>query len=60
MGILSNAAPALRRCWHPVAHDEPVLALTPTAEVHTRAGRTTPELRRVLSDLVATAEGAPR
>ena len=33
---------------------ELVLPLEPTAEVHTRADRTTLELRRVLSDLVAT------
>jgi vanillate O-demethylase monooxygenase subunit len=36
---------------------ELVLPLAPTAEVHTRADRTTLELRRVLSDLVAVAEG---
>ena len=24
---LSNTAPALRRCWHPVAHDDLVLPL---------------------------------
>jgi vanillate O-demethylase monooxygenase subunit len=36
---------------------ELVLPLEPTAEVHTRADRTTLELRRVLSDLVATAAG---
>jgi hypothetical protein len=35
-----------------------VLPLSPTAEVHTRADRTTLELRRVLSDLVNTVEGA--
>jgi len=57
---LSNTAPALRRCSHPVAHDDLVLRLTPRAEVHTRADRTTLGLRRVLSDLVAMAEGAPR
>ena len=39
------------------AFDELVLPLTPTAEVHTRADRTTLELRRVLSDLVAAAQG---
>jgi phenylpropionate dioxygenase-like ring-hydroxylating dioxygenase large terminal subunit len=37
--------------------DQLVLPLDRTAEVHTRADRTTLELRRVLSDLVATAEG---
>jgi hypothetical protein len=57
---LSNTAPALRRCSHPVAYDDPVLPLAPTAEVHTRADRTTLELRRVVSDLVAMAEGARR
>ena len=36
---------------------ELVLPLEPTAEVHTRADRTTLELRRVLSDLVAAVEG---
>ena len=36
---------------------ELVLPLEPTAEVHTRADRTTLELRRVLLDLVATVEG---
>jgi hypothetical protein len=40
------------------AYDELVLPLSPTAEVHTRADRTTLELRRVLSDLVAAVEGA--
>jgi vanillate O-demethylase monooxygenase subunit len=39
------------------AYDQLVLPLTPTAEVHTRADRTTLELRRVLSDLVAAVEG---
>ncbi len=39
------------------AFDELALPLTPTAEVHTRADRTTLELRRVLSDLVAATEG---
>jgi phenylpropionate dioxygenase-like ring-hydroxylating dioxygenase large terminal subunit len=39
------------------AFDDLVLPLGPTAEVHTRADRTTLELRRVLSDLVALAEG---
>ena len=34
-----------------------VLPLALTAEVHTRADRTTLELRRVLADLVATVEG---
>jgi hypothetical protein len=42
------------------ADDVLVLPLTPTAEVHSRADRTTLERRRVLSDLVAMAEGAPR
>jgi phenylpropionate dioxygenase-like ring-hydroxylating dioxygenase large terminal subunit len=36
---------------------ELVLPLGLTAEVHTRADRTTLELRRVLADLVATVEG---
>jgi vanillate O-demethylase monooxygenase subunit len=39
------------------AFDELVLPLERTAEVHTRADRTTLELRRVLSDLVSTATG---
>jgi hypothetical protein len=38
------------------AYDELVLPLSPTAEVHTRADRTTLELRRVLADLVAAAD----
>jgi vanillate O-demethylase monooxygenase subunit len=42
------------------AFHELVLPLTPTAEVHTRADRTTLELRRVLSDLVTVAEGGER
>jgi vanillate O-demethylase monooxygenase subunit len=37
------------------AFAELVLPLAPTAEVHTRADRTTLELRRVLSDLVSRA-----
>jgi hypothetical protein len=57
---LSNTAAGLERCWHPVAHDDLLRPLTPTAEVHTRADRTTLEFRRVLPDLVAMAEGAPR
>jgi hypothetical protein len=36
---------------------ELALPLELTAEVHTRADRTTLELRRVLADLVATVEG---
>jgi hypothetical protein len=56
---LSNTAPALRRCSHPVAHDDLVLPPTPSAEVHTWAGCTTLGLRPVLSDLVM-AEGAYR
>jgi vanillate O-demethylase monooxygenase subunit len=36
---------------------ELALPLDRTAEVHTRADRTTLELRRVLSDLVAAVEG---
>ena len=56
----SNTALPLGRCSHPVAHDDLVLPLTPTAEVHTWADRTTLEFRRVLPDLVAMAEGAPR
>jgi phenylpropionate dioxygenase-like ring-hydroxylating dioxygenase large terminal subunit len=39
------------------AFDELVLPLARTAEVHTRADRTTLELRRVLADLVAAAGG---
>ena len=42
------------------AFDELVLPLERTAEVHTRADRTTLELRRVLSDLVFTAAGHVR
>lgn len=38
------------------AYHQLVLPLDPTAEVHTRADRATLELRRVLADLVATAE----
>ena len=57
---LSNTAPALRRCSHPVAHDDLVLPLTPSADVHTWADRTTSERGRVLPDWVAMAEGAPR
>jgi hypothetical protein len=55
---LSNTAAGLGRCWHPVAHDDLLRPLT--AEVHTRADRTTLEFRRVLPDLVAMAEGARR
>jgi phenylpropionate dioxygenase-like ring-hydroxylating dioxygenase large terminal subunit len=40
------------------AYDDLVLPLAPTAEVHTRADRTTLELRRVLSDLVAVADAS--
>ena len=57
---LSNTAPALRRCSHPVAYDDPVLPLAPTAEVHTQAEWATLEFRPVLSDLVAMAEGTRR
>jgi phenylpropionate dioxygenase-like ring-hydroxylating dioxygenase large terminal subunit len=39
------------------AFHELVLPLAPTDEVHTRADRTTLELRRVLSDLVTVVEG---
>jgi phenylpropionate dioxygenase-like ring-hydroxylating dioxygenase large terminal subunit len=39
------------------AFDELALPLSRTSEVHTRADRTTLELRRVLSDLVSTAKG---
>jgi vanillate O-demethylase monooxygenase subunit len=39
------------------AFAELVLPLAPTDEVHTRADRTTLELRRVLADLVAAADG---
>jgi vanillate O-demethylase monooxygenase subunit len=38
------------------AFDNLVLPLAPTAEVHTRADRTTLELRRVLADLVAATD----
>ncbi len=38
------------------AYDHLVLPLHPTAEVHTRADRTTLELRRVLADLVEAAD----
>ncbi len=38
------------------AYHELVLPLDPRAEVHTRADRTTLELRRVLADLVTVAE----
>jgi phenylpropionate dioxygenase-like ring-hydroxylating dioxygenase large terminal subunit len=38
------------------AYDDLVLPLSPTAEVHTRADRSTLELRRVLADLVAAVE----
>jgi vanillate O-demethylase monooxygenase subunit len=40
------------------AYTDLVLPLTPTDEVHTRADRTTLELRRVLADLVAAVDGA--
>ena len=56
----SDTAPALRRCSHPVANDDLVLPLTPSADVHTWADRTTSERGRVLPDWVAMAEGAPR
>jgi phenylpropionate dioxygenase-like ring-hydroxylating dioxygenase large terminal subunit len=39
------------------AYHELVLPLHPRAEVHTRADRTTLELRRVLADLIMVAEG---
>jgi vanillate O-demethylase monooxygenase subunit len=39
------------------AYHRLVLPLDPTAEVHTRADRATLELRRVLADLLAVAEG---
>jgi len=42
------------------AYDELVLPLAPSAEVHTRADRTTVALRRLLADLVAAVEGSPR
>jgi vanillate O-demethylase monooxygenase subunit len=42
------------------AYDELVLPLDPTAEIHTRADRSTLELRRLLGDLLATAEAEPR
>ncbi len=57
---LSNTAPELRRCPHPVAHDDLVLLLTPTAEAHTRADRTILELQLALSDRVAMAKGVRR
>jgi hypothetical protein len=56
---LSNTAPALRRCSHPVAHDDLLLPPTPSADVRTRADRTILRLRRVLSDPVM-ADGAHR
>lgn len=40
------------------SYDKLVLPLSPSAEVHTRADRTTVELRRVLVDLVTAAEAA--
>jgi vanillate O-demethylase monooxygenase subunit len=40
------------------AYDELVLPLDPQAELHTRADRTTVELRRILADLVAAAGAA--
>ena len=40
------------------AYDELVLPLDPTVELHTRADRTTVELRRILADLVAAARPA--
>lgn len=39
------------------AYDERSLPLEPTAEVHTRADRSTIELRRLLADLVSAAAG---
>jgi phenylpropionate dioxygenase-like ring-hydroxylating dioxygenase large terminal subunit len=39
------------------AFDRLALPLDPTVELHTRADRTTVELRRVLADLVAAADG---
>jgi hypothetical protein len=39
------------------AFDNLALPLERTAEVHTRADRTTLELRRMLADLVAATEG---
>jgi phenylpropionate dioxygenase-like ring-hydroxylating dioxygenase large terminal subunit len=41
------------------AYHELTLPLDATAEVHTRADRTTLELRRVLADLVSVAGGTP-
>jgi len=40
------------------AYDELVLRLDPTVELHTRADRTTVELRRILADLVTAAGSA--
>ncbi len=37
------------------AYDELVLPLDPTAELHTRADRSTLELRRIIADLVREA-----
>jgi phenylpropionate dioxygenase-like ring-hydroxylating dioxygenase large terminal subunit len=42
------------------AYDQPGLPLDPTAELHTRADRSTLELRRLLGDLVAAADPPER
>jgi vanillate O-demethylase monooxygenase subunit len=41
------------------AYDQLGLPLDPTAELHTRADRSTLELRRVLADLVAAVDSPP-
>lgn len=41
------------------AYDERSLPLEPTAEVHTRADRSTIEPRRLLADLIAAARQEP-
>ncbi len=42
------------------AYNELVLPLDPTTEIDTRADRSRLELRRLLGDLVAATESAPR
>ncbi len=42
------------------AYEDLSLPLDMTAEIHTKADRSTVELRRLLTDLVITAESAPR
>ena len=58
---LTNIAPRSGGVGIRWPHDVLVLPLTPTAELHSRAGRTIVELQLALSDLVAaTAEGVRR